>query len=228
MMNNLISASFKALMSVVVLSISLLPAAANANDFLSIVEQQRLTETKEYLLALSDMQRTKTLETPFSNGDKALIYAARQQNIALFDLLIELGANPNAMDTHRRDVINIAIKHKNIELAKRAIEAGTDVTMVTSQFEGSALIYASHQAQVEIVNMLIAAGAPLDRVNNVGWTALLEATVLGDGSKPYQEIVDALIAAGADQSIADSEGITPLQHATRRGHTEIVTILSQP
>ena len=36
--------------------------------------------------------------------------------------------------------------------------------------------------------MLIAAGAPLDHVNNLGWTALMESIVLGDGGTAHPEL----------------------------------------
>jgi hypothetical protein len=38
----------------------------------------------------------------------------------------------------------------------------------------------------------------VDHVNNLGWTALLEAVILGDGSKRYQQIVTILLDADAD------------------------------
>lgn len=59
----------------------------------------------------------------------------------------------------------------------------------------------------------------------MGWTALLEAVILGDGSKRYQQIVMILLDAGADASIADRQGVTALQHAERRGHREMARIL---
>ena len=68
----------------------------------------------------------------------------------------------------------------------------------------------------------------LDHVNDLGWTALLEAVILGDGGAAHQEIVRILVDAGADIEIADADGVTPLEHARRGGYDEIVQILSQP
>jgi len=217
-----------ALTNLSVLSFAVGAERVSAAEFHQLVQQQNVSTITELLTPLSQQDRSQVLESTFENGDTALLFAAREQNLDLYDLLIDFGANPNAMDVNSRDVLNIAILLRNIELAKRAIAAGNDVTLVTSRFEGSALIYASHQAQVEIVQMLIAAGAPLDRINNVGWTAMLEAVVLGDGSKAYQDIVSALVAAGADRDIADKQGVTPLSHAKQRGHDAMVRILSAP
>jgi hypothetical protein len=65
----------------------------------------------------------------------------------------------------------------------------------------------------------------VNHVNRLGWTALLEAVILGDGSKTYQDIVRLLLDGKADPNIADREGVTPLAHAVRRGYREIVAML---
>lgn len=72
---------------------------------------------------------------------------------------------------------------------------------------------------------LIAAGSPLDHVNNLGWTALIEAIVLGDGGPKHAAIVKLLVDAGANITIADRSGATPLMLARQRGFLEIVRIL---
>jgi len=62
-------------------------------------------------------------------------------------------------------------------------------------------------------------------VNRLGWTALLEAVILGDGGPVHTEIVRLLVEAGANVNIADRERVTPLQHAKRRGFAGMVRIL---
>jgi hypothetical protein len=71
---------------------------------------------------------------------------------------------------------------------------------------------------------LIEAGAPLNHINNLGWTALIEAVVLGDGGPRHVETARALIDAGADITIPDSQGVTPLAHAKQRNYGEIVAL----
>ncbi|MFD1733280.1 hypothetical protein ACFSC4_22260 [Deinococcus malanensis] len=46
----------------------------------------------------------------------------------------------------------------------------------------------------------------MNHVNHLGWTALLEAVILGDGGKVHTEIVRELLIHGADRSIGDREG----------------------
>jgi len=67
----------------------------------------------------------------------------------------------------------------------------------------------------------------VNHINNLGWTALLEAIVLSDGGLRHQQIVQLLLDHDADVTIADKDGVTPLQHARRRGFAEIARILAQ-
>lgn len=67
----------------------------------------------------------------------------------------------------------------------------------------------------------------VNHVNDLGWTALLEAVILGDGSPPYQEIVTILLDAGADKTIIDNDGVTALEHAQRKEFAYLTAILQQ-
>ena len=78
-----------------------------------------------------------------------------------------------------------------------------------------------------MVRVLIAAKAPLDHVNNLNWTALIESIVLGNGGKNHTDTLRALVEAGADVNIPDGSGSTPLKLANSRGYTEMVAILEK-
>ena len=64
-------------------------------------------------------------------------------------------------------------------------------------------------------------------MNRLGWTALLEGVILGDGGERHTEVVRLLVDAGADVNLADSAGVTPLAHARQRGFEKIVEILER-
>lgn len=98
---------------------------------------------------------------------------------------------------------------------------------VFNRYNGSALIPACERGHVETVRLLAnTKNYPIDHINRLGWTALMEAVVLGDGSKKFQEITQILKKAGANLQIPDKNGVTALQHAKNNGFTEIVKILS--
>ena len=75
------------------------------------------------------------------------------------------------------------------------------------------------------MKILLDVGVAPDHINKLGWTALLEAVILGDGGPVHTEIVKLLVDGGADVNIADKEGVTPLAHARLRGYAGIVEIL---
>jgi len=173
----------------------------------------------------AELQKGVDIEKPDSRGDTAVLIAARGGRLDVLRLLVGRGANINALDVKKRDVINIAITTKNVELARVALELGADPAMVTSIYDGGAIIYGSAKGAVKIVDMLIEAGAPVNRVNNIGWTALLEVAILGDGTEDYITIATALIEAGADKTIKDSEGKSAFDHASLRGHEQLAQVL---
>lgn len=142
-------------------------------------------------------------------------------------LLLQKGADANALDAQQYDLITIAAVRDDARMVRIAIEGGNSAKNVTSPYLGTALIAAAHLGHVEPVRALIEAGAPLDHVNNLGWTALLEAVILGDGGPRHIEIVRLLLAAGAKTEIGDRGGVTALGHARSKGQTQIVQILEE-
>ena len=141
--------------------------------------------------------------------------------------LIRLGADPNKLDIDRYDIITIAAVANDLPMLRIAIEGGGNPKAITSRYDGTALIAAAHLGHAEIVRVLIAAKAPLDHVNNLRWTALIESIVLGDGGKNHTDTLRALVDAGADINIPDGSGSTPLQLAKSRGYREMVAILEK-
>ena len=105
------------------------------------------------------------------------------------------------------------------------LAGGASARLVTSRYDGTALIAAAHLGHDGVVRQLIKAGAPLDHVNNLHWTAVIEAIVLGDGGVRHQATLKALLDAGASTQLADRSGATPLQLARARGYVTMVQML---
>jgi ankyrin repeat protein len=151
--------------------------------------------------------------------------AAYMKQHAAAKALLAGGANPNALEIDRYDIVTIAAVANDVEMLKIALDGGASARNITSRYDGTALIAAAHIGHVEVVKMLIAAKAPLNHVNNLGWTALMESVVLGNGGANHTATLRALVEAGADVNIPDRQGATPLQHARRRGYVEMARIL---
>jgi hypothetical protein len=160
-----------------------------------------------------------------SKSRTPLIVAAYLKHPEAVRALLRLGANPDALDTDKYDVVTIAAVANDLETLETALSGGASAKNITSRYDGTALIASAHLGHTDAVKMLIAAKAPLNHVNNLGWTALMEAVVLGNGDANHTATVRALVEAGADINIADKQGATPLQHARRRGYVEMARIL---
>jgi ankyrin repeat protein len=164
-------------------------------------------------------------DTQDAHGRTPLHVAAHLRQHAAARALLRLGANPNALEAQRYDIVTIAAVNDDVAMLKAALEGGANAAAVTSPYDGTALIAAAHLGHAEIVRVLIAAKAPLDHVNNLGWTALIESIVLGNGGKSHTDTLAALVAAGANVNLADRQGVTPLGLARQRGFREMVRIL---
>jgi uncharacterized protein len=140
-------------------------------------------------------------------------------------LLVAAGADLNAMEFQQYDPVTIASVANDEETLALLLQLGASAKNTTSPYEGTALIAAAHLGHVGVVQQLIAAGAPLDHVNSLHWTALIEAVVLGDGGARHTDIVRQLLAAGANAKLTDRNGNTPLQLAQARGYQAMVQLL---
>lgn len=152
--------------------------------------------------------------------------AAHRRHHAAARLLLRLGADANALEAQRYDIVTIAAVADDVEMLRIALAGGGKATNITSPYDGTALIAAAHLGHDAVVRVLIAAKAPLDHVNNLGWTALIEAIVLGDGGPRHTATLAALVKAGADVNLADGSGATPLTLARGRGYSEMAAILT--
>jgi len=97
----------------------------------------------------------------------------------------------------------------DVKMLKIALSAGAKSGHTTSRYDGTALIAAAHLGHVEVVRTLIAAGAPLNHVNNLAWMALIKSIGHGDGGPNHIACLSALVDAGANVTIADGSGMSP-------------------
>jgi ankyrin repeat protein len=121
--------------------------------------------------------------------------------------------------------VTIAAVANDLGVLKVALDLGASPGNTTSPYEGTALIAAAHLGHHEVVKTLIDAGAPLDHINNLHWTALMESVVLGDGGSDHVRTAGHLLEAGADKNITDRNGTTAYEHAVSRGYTEMMDLL---
>ena len=140
--------------------------------------------------------------------------------------LAKAGADLNLLENDRYDGVTIAAVADDEETLSVLLSLGASAKQVTSRYDGTALIAAAHLGHDGVVRQLIAAGAPLDHVNNLHWTAVIEAIVLGNGGPRHQATLKALLDAGASVKLTDRQGQSPLDLARARGYAEMVKMLA--
>lgn len=156
-----------------------------------------------------------------------LLLAVTEDRLEVARLLVRLGADPDAIDDQQDTPWLVTGVTGSVPMARVLVAADPDLTL-RNRFGGVSVIPASERGHVDYVRWVVThTDIDVDHVNDLGWTALLEAVVLGRGTEPWQRIVRILLDAGADPSIPDGDGVTALEHARARGFDEIAALLSR-
>lgn len=188
-----------------------------------LLEAARTGDADEAALAL---RQGASLEARNDRKQTPLLVAAAADHLDVARLLVDLGADPDAVD-HRSDTPWLVTGVTgSVAMVDVLLPARPDLTL-TNRFGGLSPIPASERGHLDYVKRMTTLDVDLDHVNDLGWTALLEAVILGDGSATYAELVGVLVDAGVDTSIADKQGRTALDHAREKGQQRIVEVLSR-
>lgn len=177
------------------------------------------------------LDRGAPIDTRDLRGRTALLLAVHQGHDAAAQLLIRRGADINAQDDISDSPFLLAGARGRTAMLAEMLGPPTgsptrpDYTRL-NRYGGTALIPACHYGHVDTVRLLLAQSRiDIDHVNRLGWTALLEAVILGDGGPAHTEIVRLLLTHGASPTKADTQGMTPLDHARQRGQKAVVDLL---
>lgn len=154
----------------------------------------------------------------------ALLLSATFDHVPVAEVLVAMGADPDALDDRHDTPWLVTGVTGSVAMLEALLPANPDLT-IRNRFGGLSPIPASERGHVEYVRRVVKTNVDINHVNNLGWTAMLEAVILGDGGPRHQEIVQILLDAGADPTIADCDGVTSLQHAEALGHDRLAAIL---
>jgi ankyrin repeat protein len=193
-------------------------------------------------------------------GMSALHLAARNADARMVRALLDAGADPSIALPEGETVLMAAARSGNAEvvaalLAGRQVPRSgdygsaavvlnaADPNQIESWHGQTALMWATAGGHVEVMRLLIDAGADIDQASS-RIDAPEVATERRQGGFVYAEIpegrltalhfaarqgeleaVEALIAAGADLNVADNYGTTPVVLATLNGHLGVAAAL---
>ena len=203
----------------------------NNNDMRSTENQQATiidaVRNNQLSVVETELKKGVDVNTANKRRQSLLLIATRDNQGEMAKLLVTHGANVNQQDDQLDSPFLYAGASGYTELVKLFLnnDARFDVF---NRYNGSALIPACERAHLGVVKLLAnTKGFPIDHVNRLGWTALMEAVILGNGTHKYVEVVQVLVDAGCNINIPDSDGFTALQHSKTRGYTAIASILEK-
>lgn len=204
-------------------------SSANNKSNLSIMSQEsnlfQMIDKNDQAAIKAALKGKPNLEIKNPEGQTPLLYALYKKQLAIALLLIDSGADVNAVDNIQNTPFLYAGATGFLDVVKACLQHGANFS-IFNRYGGTALIPAAEKGHLEVVKLLANTPKfPKDHVNNLGWTALLEAIVLSDGGPVHIAIVKELIAAGCNVNIPDKKGVSPLTHAKSEGFKEIVALL---
>lgn len=142
-------------------------------------------------------------------------------------MLIDAGADINLQDQISDSPYLYAGAQGKTEILTYMLEKQVPDQQKVNRFGGNALIPAAEKGHLENVKLLLKDGrVSIDHQNNYGYTALIEAVALKDGSSIYQQIVKVLLEGGADKTLKDNTGRTAEDYARSLGYSELLNILN--
>ncbi|WP_326805794.1 ankyrin repeat domain-containing protein [Streptomyces sp. NBC_01788] len=162
-----------------------------------------------------------------AQGRTPLLRAALADEVEVARALVDAGADVNAQDERLDSPWLVTGVTGSVAMMRALLPGGPDLEL-TNRFGGVSVIPASERGHVAYVRAVLAETAiDVDHVNRLGWTALLEAVILGDGGRTHQEVVEVLLGAGADPLLPDADGTPARAHAERRGFHAIAALLRE-
>ncbi|KAK6340259.1 hypothetical protein TWF730_002023 [Orbilia blumenaviensis] len=154
-----------------------------------------------------------------SYGESPLWWATTKGHLAIVELLLNNGANPNIVTRSGSTPLSQAAAGGQTRMAKLLIHSGADIH-ARNTFGETILSSIAGTGLTSLVKLLLNQGADPNTQDIYGKTPLLTASKYGNVS-----IMKLLLDAGADINTAEIRGITPLMRAVMADSLEAVTLL---
>ena len=145
------------------------------------------------------------------NGQTPLHVPVHSNAVEVAAVLLDHGANVNAVDTLGRTPLHVAASGARVDVLRELLARGADATLLTNDNE-TAFELAPATGDVDAMRLLIMRGVQVDEPNVRGWTPLHTAAFSGQAVA-----IRELVGRGADIDVRTEAGVTPLHRAAAAG-----------
>uniref|UniRef100_A0A8C8SUI2 [histone H3]-lysine(9) N-methyltransferase n=1 Tax=Pelusios castaneus TaxID=367368 RepID=A0A8C8SUI2_9SAUR len=144
--------------------------------------------------------------------------AAQKGHLEICHVLLQAGANINAVDKMRRTPLMEAVVSNQVETARYIVRRGG---CVYSKDGSTCLHHAAKCGNLAMVSLLLATGqVDVNAQDNGGWTPIIWAA-----EHKHIEVIRLLLTRGADVTLTDNEENICLHWASFTGSAEIAEVL---
>ncbi len=172
--------------------------------------------------AASEMLRDKALlEATNEHGSTPLIHAALYARAECVELLLNLGADVNAMDNDGMTALMVAVA--DIRKVQLLLDKGADVAHQSKLGRNALLLAAAYAENTPVIDALLKAGGDVRYSDKRAWTAVVLAARTGDS-----DMVRRLLDADGDVNGGNAEQLspgTPLMQAAWASDVETAKLL---
>lgn len=149
-----------------------------------------------------------------------LFEAAKNNNTQVISSLLDNGMAVDTIAENGATPLFVAAQNQSYDAAALLIERGADVNYVNSKAIGATpLMIAASRNNIDLTALMLDHGAAIDKVDVNNDPAINWAAYYG-----YTDMVEFLVSRGASTNITGHG--TPREIAIRRGHQDLVLLLS--
>ena len=156
------------------------------------------------------------------SGFTPIVIATVRNNLEIFKLLQEAGADLQQIDKRNNTLLHHAAFENDAEIGAILLAEGDfDLEARRSQYGFTPLLVAAFEGHVEMVELLVEHGADIEAGDDWGDTPLNVSAWNGK-----HDVVEKLIELGAILEVENSSGHTALNHAKNQGHEEVEKLIA--